>query len=261
MRVLMFILCLSFVGGTALAEELGPFDRGVSLLQEKNASEAVAAFKEALESRPDDPTILTNLGIASFVAGQKGWAMAFLRQALSQGSNHPETRRAFQFVSSQLEVKELPHEVELWEVFREKVLLGISLTHLLATFALILLLAGLVFIRFLARRQRALKDEGPLPGFGAMHGATVLVLLISLALLWAKWADETQVRATVVADKVPVLTAPSAEAPPLFDLFAGLEVIVQREQNGWYQVQYPGGSVGWIARENVHITQSAQYVR
>jgi hypothetical protein len=232
------------------------FQQGVTLLQGKRPEQALANFKFALEKASDDPVVLTNAGIAAFDAGKKGWAVAFLRHAISVGSSPRETRRALDFALSQLETKEIPHDTLLWEAFRDNLLFGVSLPNLLFLLAACLLFFGIIWLRFMVARRRALANEEALPSLNILHVTSALLLFLGSGAVWAKVVDLSQVRATVVADKTTAATSPSREAPSLFDLFAGLEVIVQRSQNGWFQVQYPGGPTGWVANSDLYVTQS-----
>ncbi len=248
-------------GAAAVGAATGDdFQRGVRLLQSKDAPGAVEAFKAALQLHPGSTAILTNLGIASFEAGQKGWSVAFLRQAVHLGSTFPETKRALNFSLSQLDTKELPHDIVFWEILREKILVDIQIEAFLLLLAIVLLLAGVSLIRFLAARKRAFANEEALPAFGVVPILASICLVFSLGLVWAKLVDLSQVRATVVLEKTPVVSSPSADAPSLLDLFAGLEVIVQGIENNFYQIQYPGGPIGWVAKDAVHVTQSSRWV-
>lgn len=238
----------------------GDFHRGVRLLQSKDASGAVEAFKAALQLHPENTAILTNLGIATFEAGQKGWSVAFLRQAIALGSSFPETRRALDFALSQLDTKQIPHDIVFWEIFREKFLVGIQVEAFLFLLAITLLLLGVTLIRFLAQRKRALANEEVMPAFGPLQIVSTIGFILSLGLVWAKLVDLSQVRGTIVLETAPIVSAPSAEAPALLDMFAGLEVIVQGSENNFYQIQYPGGPIGWISKDAVHVTQSSRWV-
>lgn len=237
------------------------FQRGVRLLQTKDASGAIEAFKAALQLHPENTAILTNLGIASFEAGQKGWSVAFLRQAVALGSSFPETKRALAFSLSQLDTKDIPHDIVFWELLRDKILVGIQVETFLLLLAVTLLLAGVTLIRYFAARKRAFSNEEPLPTFGPLPIIASVFFVFALSLVWAKLADLSQVRGTVVLDKAAVVSSPSADAPALLDLFAGLEVIVQGTENNFYQIQYPGGPIGWISKDAIHVTQSSRWVK
>jgi hypothetical protein len=251
------------VPAVPLPKEFGSdsFAKGIQQLQTKDASGALTSFREALLQHPDDTAILTNLGIAAQEAGLKGWAIAYLREALTLGSRLRETRQALEYSLSQLQVKELPHEIEPWEKLRENVLVGISLPWLLFFNGGALLLFGIVWIRFLKERKLAFENESLLPTLRPMHWAASFVFLISLSLVACKILDLSEVRATIVAEKVSAYSAPSTEAPTLFEITEGLEVLVQREEGKWLQIRYPGGPTGWVNLDQVHITQSQNLLK
>ncbi|PWU13663.1 MAG: hypothetical protein C5B49_14370 [Bdellovibrio sp.] len=244
----------------ASAADEDSFQKGLALLQSNDAAGAIEAFKAALKSSPNDVSILTNLGIACSRAGQKGWAIAFLRQARTLGSNWPETSQALTFVLSQLEVKELPHELSLWETAHERALGQAQAETLATVWALCLLVSGFLLIRHLTARRRSQLNEEVPPGLGLLQWSSFVLSFLVGLLLWAKLVDQSIVRATVVADKVSAVSAPAKDAPALFDLSAGLEVYVHDKKDNFYQVQYPGGSTGWVPVDNVYITQSKELI-
>ena len=238
-----------------------PFVRGVQQLQAKNAKSALESFRASLKQHPDDPAILTNAAIAAQESGAKGWAIAYLRQALTLGSTLRETRQALEFSLSTLAVKELPHEIEAWESFREKVLIGVSLPWLVFFNGGALLLFGIVWISYFRDRKQAEENESNYPPVRIMHWAASLVLVVSLTLVACKILDLSEVRGTIVAEKIQAFSAPSKDAPSLFEITEGLEVIVQREDGQCLQIRYPGGPTGWVSIDQVHITQSQNLLR
>lgn len=260
--LMMSLQILLFSGaGRAESEPVtDPFAKGIQSLQTKDPKTAMDLFREALSQHPGDTAVLTNLGIASLEAGQKGWAIAYLREALTLGSNLRETRQALEFSLSQLQIKEIPHEIEFWEKLRENVLVGISLPGLLLINAVALLLCGLVWIGYLKDRKAALENETAYAPLRIIHWAASLALFVSLTLVICKILDLSEVRGTIVAEKVQAFSAPSKEAPGLFEIYEGLEVLVQRAQGEWLQIRYPGGPTGWVPVEQVHITQSKDLI-
>lgn len=239
------------------------FAHGVDLLRQGKADEALASLQSVLESLPHDPALLTNLGLAAAQSKKWGLSLSYLREAQEKGSNHPQTAQAIEFVSSQLKVKEIPHQVEAWELFRSYVLQGLSLPALLALGAVLVLLVGLLALRFINERKKALLDEEPLPRIRIIHIFAGVLLSICTVLSLAKLVDLSDVRAVILPETVAARSAADPEAPALFDLFGGLEIIVQREvakETGtWAQVRYPGGPVGWIEKKDLRIFQSGFY--
>lgn len=261
---LTFIIVLLSLFGRAESEpKVDPFAAGIQALQTKDPKTAMDRFREALSQHPDDTAILTNLGIAAQEAGQKGWAIAYLREALTLGSPLKETRQALDFSLSQLQIKEIPHEIEAWEKLRENVLVGISLPGLLFINAIALLLCGMVWISYLRDRKAALENESPFPPFRFIHWAASLILVISIGLVICKILDLSEVRGTIVGEKIQAFSAPSKDAPALFEIYEGLEVLIQRsvqQPEAWLQIRYPGGPTGWVPADQVHITQSKEFL-
>lgn len=258
--ITLIIVLFSLFGRAESEPKSDPFAAGIQALQTKDPKMAMERFREALSQHPDDTAILTNLGIAAQEAGQKGWAIAYLREALTLGSSLRETRQALEFSLSQLQIKEIPHEIEAWEKLRENVLVGISLPGLLFMNALALLLCGLVWINYLKGRKIALENETVFPPLRIIHWAASLVLVVSVSLVICKILDLSEVRGTIVGERVQAFSAPSKEAPGLFEIYEGLEVLVQRSQDQWLQIRYPGGPTGWVPADQVHITQSKDLI-
>lgn len=256
-----FVFCILLSLSILARAESDPFVLGVQQLQAKDSKSALESFREVLKQHPDDPAVLTNAGIAAQEAGAKGWAIAYLRHALTLGSTLRETKQALEFSLSTLQVKELPHEIEPWEKFRENVLVGISLPWLLFFNGGALLLCGVVWISFFRDRKRAEENEINYPPLRVIHWAASAVLAVSLTLVLCKILDLSEVRGTIVAEKIQAFSAPSTEAPSLFEITEGLEVIVQREDGKWLQIRYPGGPTGWVTTDQVHITQSQNLLK
>jgi hypothetical protein len=58
----------------------------------------------------------------------------------------------------------------------------------------------------------------------------------------------------VVSEKTTVYSAPNDKSAALFDLFAGLEVVLDQSNDQWVQVTYPGALTGWIPKSSVFQT-------
>ncbi len=259
--ILAFVILCQFNARAESVAPGDPFAKGIQQLQANDPSGALASFRESLLQHPDDPAVLTNLGIAAQSAGQKGWSIAYLREALTLGTGLKQTRQALEFSLSQLQVKELPHEIQAWEKLRENILVGISLPWLLFFNGGALLLFGVVWINFFKLRKVAFENETPLPALRVMHWSASTVFVVAVGLVACKILDLSEVRGTIIAEKVQAYSAPSSEAPGLFEITEGLEVLVQREEGTWFQIRYPGGPTGWVRADQVHLTQSKNLLK
>lgn len=230
------------------------FQLGVETLQKGDPHAALEIFKTLLQEKTNDPTLLTNAGIAASKSGLPGLAISFLRDSLQLNSDAIQTHQAIEFVETQLPVKEIPHNVEFWEIYRANVLNSLPLIPLLCLGAILTLLVGLLLLRWIADRKKAFQDDESLPRLKAIHFIAVSMFAIVMVLGLSKFVDVRQMRATVVPEKISTKSAADSEAPPLFELYAGLEVLVIREQGAWVQVRFPGGPTGWLERSAVRIS-------
>lgn len=227
------------------------FADAIAALQGGDAATALAGFESALKENGKDANALTNAGIAAAQLEKWGLAVAYLRDALTLSPFLPEAKRALTFVEKRLQTKEIPHTFEFWEVLHQEFLKDLSLASLLFLGAPLLLLAGLLLLRWLKERETAFSEDLPLPRLQGLHLFVIFLSVFCLVATLAKWIDLSQVRGTILPEKIAVHSAADPKAPALFELYGGLEVLVLREENGWTQVRYPGGPSGWIQNDSI----------
>lgn len=227
------------------------FQTGVNQYQSKKYDEARLSFAQALEINPQSVQTLTNLALAQFQLGDKGQAIALLRKALNLDPNFSTSRAALDFILPQLEVKEIPHEIQMWETIRTQFVVPFSLNGFLGLTALSLFSAGWLILQYSGKRRRALKENRSLPAFPMITAFIFLVFIGMSSLTVLKFIDHEIPRGTIIAAKVPVLSAPSESGTALFEVFPGLEVILGTINQDWVQVTYPGAMTGWIPKTAV----------
>lgn len=255
---ILFFLCSASISTQSLAEPNTPseFQLGVQAYQKQDFKQAVESFTRALDEvkragGPQSATLLTNLGLAHFKLGNKGFALGYLRQALSFDPGLSTAHSALAFVLSQAQVKEIPHRLETYEAIRENFLEPVNISSYFFLSALFLFAGGWLIISFLGQRKRAMQQElspPPLPIIGIVFLASFVVVM---GLSFLKFWDSTQLRGTIVEAKVAVQAAPGENQAVLFELYEGLEVKVRRKQDGWVQISYPGGMTGWISEKAI----------
>lgn len=227
------------------------FKDGVQNYQKKDFEKAKNAFERSLEKDPSNLSAMTNLALTEFQLGKKGYAVALLRKAKNLDPDFSVPSAALKFVLPQLDVKEIPHEIQLWENIRNQFLVPVPLTAYLILTALLLFSSGWTLLNFFGSRKRALKEDAPLPGFPTVSFILCLSLVTTLSLALMKIYDFQIPRATIVSEKISVLSAPDEKSPSLFELFGGLEVIVLSANQDWVQVNYPGALSGWVPKSAV----------
>lgn len=226
----------------------GLFKIGVEAYQSKKFDLARDALTKALEKNPQNVSTLTNLALAQFQLGKKGAAVALLRKAQNLDPDFSTPKAALKFILPQLEIKEIPHELHFFENLRSQILVPVPLNAYLILSALLLFAAGWILIGYLGAKKRALKDEKPFPPFPTIGATLALAFMVCLTTTLLKIYDYQTPRGTILDDKVAVLAAPDEKAAVLFDLYSGLEVIIQSTNQDWVQVNYPGALTGWIRK-------------
>jgi tetratricopeptide (TPR) repeat protein len=251
---LLLLFSLS-MPGSALGQTFNSFEEafqaGLASYSGKNFDEARLAFSQAIEKNPNSPEALTNLGLTEYQIGKKGAAIAYLRKAhwLDPGFSTPLS--AMDFILPQLEIKEIPHEIQLWETVRENFIVPFSFTSFLVLTGICLFSTGWLFLSYIGQRRNAFRDEKALPAFPLIPSIIAVIFVGFVALSLAKFVDHQLPRGTIIADKVSVYSAPDEKSVLLFDLYPGLEVIVNNSDKDWVQVKYPGASTGWIPKASI----------
>jgi hypothetical protein len=121
--------------------------------------------------------------------------------------------------------------------------------------AIFLLTGSWLLLRYFGARRRALLDEQPLPPFPTVGIVLSLGFFVMSFLAVAKAVDQSSLRGTVLPKKIEARSTPDAAGTVLFDLYEGLEVIVQQANDSWIQVTYPGGPTGWVPKSAVFTTR------
>lgn len=229
----------------------GLFEEGVKHFEAKDYVQAVGSFKQALDLQPNNVTLLVNKALAHFELGQKFEAYALLKKAQVLNPASEAARQGLEFVSSQIQVKEIPHEIELYEQSRALLVKPFSF-HTPLTFLLVLFaLTGVYWIRHFSNKKKAFlagEDAQPMvtPGW-------ISLILFLFCGLWALFYqfDQSVPRALVSQESLAIHSAPTLNSPTILELNGGLEVRVLRKQEGWVQVQFPGSFSGWVEKDSV----------
>jgi len=238
------------------AQNPSGFAAGINYYESKDFDKAIVEFNKALQQKPTNPSILTNLGLAYFQKNQKGQALARFRKALWLDPDFSPAETALQFALGQLEVKEIPHRIQNYESFRKTFLEPVSgwVYSILGTF--LFAFGGWILIRYFAARKKSLDEDLPFPPFPTVGLIFLIAFVAVTTLSILKAVDQKTTRGTIVIQQTKVLAAPDEKSSSLYEIPEGLEVIIQRTQNDWLQVTYPGGMTGWVPAQNVFVTNA-----
>lgn len=252
MLLKLFFLTLTFLSSAAYSqstEEL--FGNALKSYQEGRFQEAKDQFEQVLNQQPNNFSLLYNLGLTEYRLGHLGPAIALWRRALNINPSQPDAEIALQLALNKLERKSLSQQVSFLEQFRSALLVDISFNQIIGFFAFVLLATGWVLISYLGSRKQAFQNESPPPPFKFIYAVLVLIFLLSTTLLALKTWDHFTPRGTILPKKVEVRAGPGATFTPLFDLYEGLEIIIERSESEWVKVIYPGGRSGWVPKDAV----------
>lgn len=230
------------------------FNAGLNFYSEKKYDKAVEAFNAASQLNPNNPLILTNLGMSYFQTGASYWAIATLRKSLNRDPDQLTTQEALKFILSKSNIKEIPHEILFSENIRSAVLEKISLNKIFFITAILLLASGWLLISYVAKRKEALKTEQMTPPQPWVAIILFLFFAGSISLATLKLYDSFLVRATIVEEKISAKSFYGENGATIFDLFGGHEVIVEKTESEWAQVTYPGALTGWVPLKALLIT-------
>jgi len=250
--VFLFILILPTFGWTQDFAEF--FKEGTQHYTAKEYDKARDAFAKAIEKDPNNATALTNLALAQFQLGNKALAVGLLRKVLTIDPELATAQAGLKFALKQIDLKDLPHQIETYESVHAKLLAPIPVWVYLILTALFLFITGWTFLTYMGRRRQALSAEKAPPSPPLMGFVFALALICSLGLLSLKLYDSTIVRATIIEDRVSMQTAPGESQVALLDLSGGMEVIVKSTEKEWSQITYPGSLTGWIKSSSLIVT-------
>lgn len=246
---------------SALPDSAQRFAQGVESFRAGKLEEAKKSFLALEAESPNHSDLLFNLGLIALKENRPGAAIGIWRKGLADDPSNESLYQAMIFAQSKLDKKDVPREFGAWERYRETVLWRISPTLAVPISAALLLVAGWLWLRWLGKRKRAFEEETASPPAPVAAIVISLLFFFVIGVIGSIFVDRTDLRGTVIASKISVLSAPELEATALFDLFEGLEVIVRetREVSGksWRRITYPGGLSGWVPSAVIFATSDS----
>jgi tetratricopeptide (TPR) repeat protein len=221
----------------------GSFSSGLEAFKKGDFAESRKQFAALLNSNPQDPVLLYNLGLVEMTDKHPGRALAYWRKALYLSPGYsPVLAGMAQLKKSKL----LPPDAQVspmaWLYWR------VPLTILLALSLALFVATGVLWVRVASRA----KSGQPGPVMGLSVSAVLLVVFLGLSAHdYQLYHYET--KATIMEATAPAFSSPSIEAPSLFEFREGDEVTIRRTQEDWIQVQKSATAVGWIKKNQLLI--------
>jgi len=238
----IFLLWFSLFSTGFAATPPETFTHGLESFKKNDFTQSRADFNELLKQHPNDPTLLYNLGLVELSDKHPGRALAYWRKALYVDPGFSPSLTGISRLAESKALPQLSIPPLLWMYWRVSFTISLALT--LGTF----LLAGLFWVRYLARKKFS--------GTSSLWKPLLLsALFVTFAIFSVHnfWLLHKDTKATVMDNNVAVYSSPSLEAPSLFEFNEGDEVVVRRQNGDWFQVQKSATSVGWIRKEQAYI--------
>ncbi len=233
------------------------FQNALTAYKKKNLEEAKQLFSQILKTTPSSE-VYYDLGLVEYESKNLGPAVANWRKALALDPNNQLADQSLLFIKKRIEHPELNRHTDNFEVLRERLLNHSQLEYLVLFSCFIFLGSSWLLLSYIGERRRSREQELTVPTLPWTMPIMALLLVISIGMSGAKIYDSSLVRATVLPSKIQVLSAPDAESTQLFELFEGLEVIVESSQGEYVQVSFPGGMTGWTLRKNLMLNDGQE---
>lgn len=219
------------------------FHAGNEAYAQGEYEEAIAAYRDVLEAGYVSGALYYNLGNAYYRAGQVGQAIRYYEKARQLIPQNPRLLHSLEVVRDQIGA-DVPTRTQPggFVVLAQQ----IPVTGLLIV-GLLLYAVGVVVWAY--RRWAAPGLRAPYQ-YGSI-GALAFGLFLVVVALTASYMQTLDRRAIIITPSASLHEAPQAGAPADTTLREGYMVRIQRKRRGWTRVELPGGTVGWIAEENI----------
>jgi hypothetical protein len=236
--VLMFWVCPGFVGAAVVNQS---FEAGNRNYSDGNYVQAIEEYNKAVSAGYASAELYYNLGNAYFRDGQLGMAILNYVRARRLDPRDDDIQANLQFARS--------FAIDKIQVSEETILLdyvnrffdAFSLNEITwAAYFVYLLVVGVILVRYVYRRIHV-----PTPAFAAL-----VVLLVAAVILTGVKLDRDVLtrRGVVIAQQVEVKNGPGEEFTTKITAHAGLVFNIDREESGYYEVNFENRLKGWIPK-------------
>lgn len=226
------------------------FDEGNRAYQENDFERALERYEQVVQSGYESAELYYNMGNAYFKLGDLGRSILFYERALRLQPRNRDVRANLELVRSLVidEVVPLPgfwlfRVVDWWVHAIPRVWLIVIVTA-----GYVLAAAGLVTV--LLARSAGLRALG----IRVVIPAVATLAIFGVNLIAVQWGIGTPTEAVVLADEVPVNSAPSDDqALELFTIHEGTKVRIDQDAGEWVEIVLADGKVGWARADGLGV--------
>jgi hypothetical protein len=238
------LLSLTIWGSPAFSQTdqrtIYPVELFTTALQKFKTKDYVGSrqiFSELLVQRPNDTSLLYNIGLVEATDNHPERAYAYWRKALYLSPGHGPSLEGISTLKGNI----TNHSWAMWIYWR----IPIAILCLLTLF--FWFCAGALIVRNISRSKKDLKVQW------AGVCCCVFFFIVFASLSTHDYMLLFHSTEGTVMSGTPAFASPSNEAPSLFDFKEGDDVQVLRTQNGWLQVQKSETAVGWVKNTSLLI--------
>lgn len=242
MHKILFLLFITCVSWTGIAQDQNAFLEGLKAFQAEDFETARNNFNLLLEQHPSDPTLLYNAGLAEFKSGQVGAAIGLWRKARSLGNHSDDLLQALQFAENTLNL-DSQESGPLLGLYRG--LVTTPLNFWLGLSLILFLFLGWQSILNGAKQKRPFLEWPLFLQLGLPFFVLILFFTLHLSL------KANQKKGTVTIHNLLTHASPSDASPSLFELSEGEWVFIETEQGNWFQIRTQNGASGWATKTHV----------
>jgi len=245
-RTIIFILAAMILAGMALATEglEHDFEKGNEYYSAGEYDKAMEEYTKIISAGYHSPELYYNLGNACFREGHLGLAILYYTRARQQDPRDDDIRAnlafARKFTIDKIEVSEeailLEYVNSFFDYFSVNEIIWVALV-------LYILVIAVILARYVYRWIDV----------GTPLVVLLLVVFIFVGIVAAVKVDRDILTRTavVVAQQAEVMNGPGEDYNNQFTAHAGLMLKIEREESGYYLVNFENRLKGWIHKDAV----------
>ncbi len=235
---LMFLSVIFFIPAVGMTEtKPTSFLDGVKAYQAKDYKKAESIFFSLSKEYPDNPNLIFNLGLSEFHLQRPGLALGLWRKARFIDKSFSPAQKAISYAEDFLfPDRQRPSFIK--NLYRRASAVSLHFWIFLS------LTSAFIFFWYILEYGVKLKKSPLLWPFWIY--ILIVPIILSTGLSFLIYADQNQMKATVIQKNRLTYANPSPDAPSLYELREGQLVSVEKFHGNWIQIRTLSGSPSWV---------------
>lgn len=241
----LLLLLLTCAWGTTMSAQ--DIDQATEMMKKEQYAEAIAKYKEIIESGKTSPELNYNIGIAYHQNGELGYALWHFLLADKMGMESEALDHNIALTREKriddIEIIEPFFLSRWWNIWK-----GIMGANLWAMISLLLLSLGIFgWGTWRLHPERNLRKKG------FVYGSIILILAVITAITAVSTARQyiSPNHAILLVDRVELRSAPEEVSAAILDLHEGTEVRILDEIGDWVKIRLLNGQTGWLLKSDL----------